>query len=169
MHRGSPGQHQNAPAMPGEPHAKDPREHCAPSRPLPRSPSPSSTGPQPPAEHQSSFSVDHGPSQRNSVQWGAPPAQWKRSRALVGNMLSLSSRNGDNFKFQLLDPVGFPCDGLRSSPSLEEHPPRLAAQAALRAVSLPCLISRWDKPLALGSLGAETVSGFQQPGRVRKI
>lgn len=71
---------------------------------------------------------------------------------------------------QLLDPVGFPCDGLRRSPpSPEEHPPRLAAQAAVRAASLPSLVACWDKPPALDSLGADTVSGFQQPGRVRKI
>lgn len=66
---------------------------------------------------------------------------------------------------QLLDLVGFPCDRLRSCPSLEDHPP--GQQHVLW--SSPALSLAGIKPLALDSLGAETVSGFQQLGRVRTM
>lgn len=103
------------------------------------------------------------------MQRGAPPARWRRSRALAGNTLSVCSHNGDNFKLQLLDLVGFPCDGLRSSPSLEEPGWQRRLQSGLCHCPAQSLagINPWHWTLR-GLRQSQASSSWEESGKAEK-
>lgn len=134
-----------------------PKKHCAPSCPPPHSPSRSGTGPQPLLSRFRLTTDLHG-----GALCSGDPHQPSRELLLETCSLFLvttgiiSSASG-------WTRLGFPA---------EEHRPRLAAQAAAGAASLPCLVAaRWGKPPApdpTATAGAAIDSVCPRLGRVRE-
>jgi len=151
-----------AQAVPAQPRSTtDLRERCAPSRPL--GPFPITQRCQPSSRAVCRLAMDRP---RGALCHGELPQPSRRGRGLfLETGFQFLATTGTIPSSRCGVWLGFPAVDHGAPPAWRSILPGRQHRAA----SLPCLIAHWDKPPIPESLWAETASGSQQPGTIRKI